>query len=403
MIAPGVQLEDITERHLLALIEDQVSEKRTIEYKRDLPGGTDGERKEFLADVSSFANAGGGDLIFGMDETEGIPTSIAPLSITPDKERLTWEQLIRNGIEPRLPGVVVREIQVNGGHALLFRIPRSWVGPHAVVYKGTFRFYARTSAGKYPLDVAELRSAFFGAAGLADRVRDFRTNRLAQIMVGEEPLPLVPDGKIVVHLVPFDAYGAAQDLNLNAPEGSGLWGPLFGSGGGRIRRWNVDGLLSYDTTADGRVNRYSQLFRNGIYEGVEGVTLVPQVFGNIMPPPEPHVRATWVDTRLARGLANPIAVQRMIGVRSPVSVLVSVVGARGVLVAPRDPYGFAYEWSAIDRDLLTLPDVVIESLDIDLAAELPHILRPVMDGFWQACGFERSQTFDAEGNWKPPT
>jgi hypothetical protein len=286
---------------------------------------------------------------------------------------------------------------------LLFRIPRSWVGPHAVVYKGTFRFYARTSAGKYPLDVAELRSAFFGAAGLADRVRDFRTNRLAQIMVGEEPLPLVPDGKIVVHLVPFDAYGAAQDLNLNAPEGSGLWGPLFGGGGGRIRRWNVDGLLSYDTTADGRVSRYSQLFRNGIYEGVEGVTLVPQVFGNIMPPPEPHVRATWVDTRLARGLANPIAVQRMIGVRPPVSVLVSVVGARGVLVAPRDSHSFAYEWSAIDRDLLTLPDVVIESLDIDLAAELPLILRPVMDGFWQACGFERSQTFDAEGNWKPPT
>jgi hypothetical protein len=34
---------------------------------------------------------------------------------------------------------------------------------------------------------------------------------------------------------------------------------------------------------------------------------------------------------------------------------------------------------------------------------LPLILRPVMDGFWQACGFERSQTFDAEGNWKPPT
>jgi len=35
---------------------------------------------------------------------------------------------------------------------------------------------------------------------------------------------------------------------------------------------------------------------------------------------------------------------------------------------------------------------LIESFDIDLAAELPLILTPVMDGFWQACGFERSQT-----------
>lgn len=401
MIAPGVPLEEIAEKHLLALIEDQVAEKRTVEYKRDLPGGADSDRKEFLADVSSFANSGGGDLLYGMDEADGVPVAITPLSISPDQERIAWEQVIRNGVEPRLPGVVVRDIEVDGGHALLFRIPRSWVGPHAVTYKGTFRFYSRTSAGKYPLDVGELRTAFFGAAGLADRVRDFRTNRLGQIMAGEEPVPLVPDGKIVVHLIPFDAFGAAQDLNLNAQDGSGLWGPLFGSGGGQIRRWNVDGLLSYDNLGDGRVNRYSQLFRNGIYEGVEGVTLVPQVFGNIMPPPEPHVRATWFDTRLARGLANPIAVQRMIGVRPPLSVLVSIVGARGVQVAPRYD-SLSFEWGAIDREVVTLPDVLIEALDIDLQNDLPVILKPIMDGFWQACGFERSQTFDGEGNWNPP-
>lgn len=48
-----------------AVIEDHVARKvqetRTLEYKENLPGH--GEAKEFLADVSSFANAVGGDIV----------------------------------------------------------------------------------------------------------------------------------------------------------------------------------------------------------------------------------------------------------------------------------------------------------------------------------------------------
>ena len=40
-----------------ALVADAVKEGRTIEYKQAMPGGADADRKEFLADVSSFANA----------------------------------------------------------------------------------------------------------------------------------------------------------------------------------------------------------------------------------------------------------------------------------------------------------------------------------------------------------
>jgi hypothetical protein len=398
VLAPGVPTEEIVESHLEALIAEAVAERRTTEYKRELPGNKDSDRKEFLADVSSFANAGGGDLVYGIEAVDGVPVKISPLTITPDAERLTWEQVIRNGVQPRLPGIVVREIEAAGGHVILLRIPRSWVGPHAVTYKGTFRFYSRTSAGKYPLDVGELRAAFFGASGIADQIRDFRTNRLGQIMAGVEPLPLVSDAKIVVHLVPFDAFTTQQDLNLNAPEGSGLWGPLFGAGGGKIRRWNIDGQLTYDMKGS-RVNRYSQLFRNGIYEGVDATTLVPRTTQS---DDEAHVRGSWFELRVNRHLANPIAVQRMIGVRPPVSVLVSVVSGRGLLVAPPSDISLPYEWSAIDRDLLVLPDVVLETFDIDMVTELPRLLRPVVDGFWQSCGFERSTYYDDEGNWKPP-
>ena len=58
-------LDQIEERDLQELLAGQVSEHKTLEYKLALPGNSDSERKEFLADVSSFANAAGGDLIYG--------------------------------------------------------------------------------------------------------------------------------------------------------------------------------------------------------------------------------------------------------------------------------------------------------------------------------------------------
>jgi predicted HTH transcriptional regulator len=74
------ELNSILERDLLDLISSQTAEGRTLEYKRDLPGRADAEKKEFLADISSFANTSGGDLIYGIEESQGIPTSIVGLN-----------------------------------------------------------------------------------------------------------------------------------------------------------------------------------------------------------------------------------------------------------------------------------------------------------------------------------
>jgi len=54
---------------------------------RDLPSGSDADKKEFQADVTSFANAAGGDLVFGIEEKQddqgrntGIPLRVVGLS-----------------------------------------------------------------------------------------------------------------------------------------------------------------------------------------------------------------------------------------------------------------------------------------------------------------------------------
>jgi len=44
----AIELADIEE-----LITDKVAESRTLDYKEKLPGQSDGDKKEFLADITS--------------------------------------------------------------------------------------------------------------------------------------------------------------------------------------------------------------------------------------------------------------------------------------------------------------------------------------------------------------
>ena len=199
-------IDQITEADLQVLIDNEVLEGKTIEYKQELPSNPDSEKKEFLADVSSFANAIGGDLIYGISED---PVTKAPIELTgldiknADKEISRLDSMIRDGIEPRMPGVVIQPCSLsNSKTALIIRIPKSWINPHRVTYKGHDKFYARSSNGKYPLDVSELRIAFNLSETLAERIRKFREERISKIYANDMPVPFTNNAKIVLHLIP---------------------------------------------------------------------------------------------------------------------------------------------------------------------------------------------------------
>ncbi len=96
-------LEAIEESDLQALVDNQVAERKTFEYKAVLPGNADADKKEFLADVSSFANASGGDLIYGIREQSGVPVELSGLELSDvDAEILRLESCIQTAIAPRL-------------------------------------------------------------------------------------------------------------------------------------------------------------------------------------------------------------------------------------------------------------------------------------------------------------
>src|SRR6267142_1936011 len=97
-----IRLADITEDDLGRLIDAQAAESLHVEYKRETYPGNDEGHREFLADVSSFANAAGGDLIIGMIAAKGVPTGIHPFTADGEAERLRLDQMARDGLDPRI-------------------------------------------------------------------------------------------------------------------------------------------------------------------------------------------------------------------------------------------------------------------------------------------------------------
>jgi hypothetical protein len=195
---------------LQALVADAVAESKTIEYKQEMPGGTREEKIKFLAAVSSFANTAGGDLLIGGPAQDGIPTAVSGIAVPSiDDEKLRLESLLADCIEPRIPRIEIAAVPCSSGqHALVVRAHRSWLAPHRV--KLNDKFYGRNSAGKYPLDVSELRSAFVLSETATERIRAFRAERLIKITARENFIGL-PDGPVmVIHAVPFAAFATGR-------------------------------------------------------------------------------------------------------------------------------------------------------------------------------------------------
>ena len=88
----------LTEPDIQELVTAGVPEGLRIEYKRDLYGGTDAEKKEALKDVSALANAEGGHLVIGVEAQNGVPTSVSGVNLqNPNENSSTTRAISENG------------------------------------------------------------------------------------------------------------------------------------------------------------------------------------------------------------------------------------------------------------------------------------------------------------------
>jgi hypothetical protein len=114
MSLSNIDFDGISESDLIEQISAGVPEGVFVDYKREMYGRSDADAKEFLKDISSFANTAGGHLIIGVDEAAGIPTGIAAVRGDPDQDLQRLENLARDGIEPRTGERVGSRARISG-------------------------------------------------------------------------------------------------------------------------------------------------------------------------------------------------------------------------------------------------------------------------------------------------
>jgi Putative DNA-binding domain len=389
-------LETIEESDLQALVDNQVSERKTIEYKEALPGNADGDKKEFLADVSSFANASGGDLIYGISEQSGIPVELRGLELSNvDAEILRLESCIQTGIAPRLFKLVETHpvaLPSKQRYAIIIRIRKSWTAPHMVTFKNDSKFFSRDSRGKHQLDASELRSAFLLSETAAERIRNFRDERLAKIIAGEMPAKLDEKApKIVLHVIPFGAFDPTISFNVDSlmlADNIHLTRPLslhpLPPGYTKLK-YNVDGLLSVDYTSSAS---YTQVFSNGTIESVD--TSILGAWGD-----DRITKGDIYEPRLLEALKRFLAVQKQLGGNLPLIVMISLLGVQDFRIG----FSRTNSWPddeqnhRIDRPDLVMPEAMIDSFDDDL----PTIMKPIFDNIAQAANWPGSMMHDESG------
>jgi len=160
-------MTDWTEDKLLRLIKDKTEESLTLEYKRcgsllQKPGknNRDKEMTELSKDVSSFANAAGGTIIYGVIEEKEKPHRAEKLDdgFDPQEVSKEWlEDITTSRIQRKIDGVMIYSVPLNSTHprryAYVIRVPES----STVHQAHDKRYYRRRNFKAEPMEDYEIR------------------------------------------------------------------------------------------------------------------------------------------------------------------------------------------------------------------------------------------------------
>lgn len=390
------RLPDTTQADLEQLIRDGEQEGPHLDYKRELPTVWDnGSKHALISDVTAFANASGGDIVYGVDENDDAQASRIVPQVRPgiDQEVRRLQDFLLNLVEPRLPGTEVYPVPVtvNGtrGHVIIIRIPESWAGPHRV--KTNQHFFVRDGLRNRQLDMPEIRAQFLRTENRAQRVRDFRNDRISKIMTGEVPYRLAGDSVLVLHLLPLQA--ALGTINVDPVQYLGLRRPIpvvAANGGAVTSLVNLDGAVgTRNLSADGTTNGYTLFFRTGFIE----TTWVLGSRDAMDPAVLPSVSYEGNIINFVSSARNEM---RHWGIDGPAIAMLSILNAKGVRLHFDHGDYVGVEGGAFDRDVLAAPDVELPG-ERDAKLEL----KPLFDLIWQSAGFPGSPHYDKDGNWAP--
>lgn len=387
-----LELEDI-ER----IIESQIPESKTLDYKAELKIGKGDDRKEFLADISAFINTEGGVLIFGIKEQKdesgqnlGIPDSMTPIQIENiDKLNQQIEDLIQNNLEPKVGNIGLKPIQVEGDkYIVIISMQKTFGLPHMVTYKASNKFYKRRNSGKYLVDVYELQSAFVQSLENRERAERFRQVRVNSV----RNLDFIPKldiaGSYFLHIIPINNLEYEIDFTSQSTLDFLREKMIPIRSSGWDHRHNLEGFMTFSSNHEKVPYSYCQLFRNGVLEFYtshmhiqrENKPEILDIFGQLL------------ENATIDYVKRSFEVFKHFQIEAPYIVMISLFDIKNGVLHYQDHWRSSSR--EINQDKLLLPPTVIYNQQIDLAKEL----KKVFDIIWQTGNIPKSPFYDGSGN-----
>ena len=345
-----------------------------------------------MLDISSFANTSGGDIIYGIGEVSGVPSTLDGVHVDNlDILKQQIENIIRDGLEPRISGYSIKEIQVNQGlYFIIIRIPKSWISPHRVKFNNSGKFYGRNTNGKYELDVSELRRDFTLTESISIKLKQFREDRILKIISEDTPVKLSGERKVVMHIVPLISLVQTQLYDISIlSRNKELAKPLCASGWDAI--FNFDGIISFDGHLGGDIKSYTQFYKSGIIEAVTTRLEYSPDGKQICIP------SSSFEKHLFEALRVYSKVFKEIRVDYPVYLFLTLINYQGSILAVHNSIMHFYDSIPVDRYILPFPEVYIENQDFNFHS----ILKPIFDTLWNTCGYERCLNYEQDGSYNP--
>ena len=387
-------LNEIGIEDLQALIDNGVCENKNLDYKKELHIDTDSDKKEFLADISSFANSNGGDIIFGIEEDsiDKIPINITGIEYKNDDVLIRKiEDFIRQSIQPIILNIQYKIIEIEKGKGILIiRIPQSLIAPHRVEYKGHNKFYTRNSKGKYQMDVNELRISFNSGLDLEKRIEEFKLNRYYEIIANKYN-KLISDLPIfVIHYIPLSSLNEPAHLSINDIKMAMTKVNSMALGYGYSKRITIDGV-AIDYKDDER-SSFAIYKNNGVIEkATTNFFRKEYVVTSVSPNPTIDLIFSYkLMDNVISDFKEVKEYYNILGISTPIIVSCSILNAQGFTIP--NSGGFYDIYGNIDRDMLLIDNIYIE--DFNKQDEL--ILKPIFDAIYNACGYEKCPAYNGD-------
>jgi len=328
---------EITIDDIIALQTNGVEEGKTIDYKLTVSPENRNQRKEFAADITSFANTIGGDLIIGVKEEMGIIADIPGIEVT-DKDKLLQdiENILRDAIEPQIMGLEMSFYPVENNHVLHIRVPQSYNGPHIVSGE---KFYGRNNAGKYPLDYVEIKQRFTLSNQVQERIKQYHIERIMKIKADEGYWETGNGSAVLINIVPLKTFSENVYISALTPQRFKLE-PLFGTGG-------YDHKIQFEGIAGIEGNSYHHLNRQGIVEIVD-----KEILSRI----ENSIHSKWIIERTLEVIPESFLNFNKLGLYGPYIVLTSILDVKGRIIRYN---GHGFSSSRLRQNDMIFPAVMI--------------------------------------------